>query len=140
MIFQEINKDLFTVDKSYYLCHCIASDFIMGAGIAVEFQRRFQLRKYLQSLRTITPGSCVLIKNVFNLITKSRSSGKPTYDILKSSLESMKQQCINMKIEKIAMPKIGCGLDRLQWPKVKEMIIEIFNDTNIEILVCNLER
>ena len=35
-----------------------------------------------------------------------------------------------------AMPLIGCGLDRLHWGKVSEMIQVIFKDTDIEILVC----
>jgi hypothetical protein len=36
------------------------------------------------------------------------------------------------------MPKIGYGLDRLQWGKTKEIIQEVFKDTDIEILVCHL--
>jgi hypothetical protein len=34
------------------------------------------------------------------------------------------------------MPIIGCGLDRLQWDKVSEIIKDVFKDTDIEILVC----
>jgi len=138
MIYNEVHKDLFNVDKSYYLAHCIASDFAMGAGIAVQFQKKFSLRnKLIQTGSENTfPGSCVLIGRVLNLITKSRSSGKPTYESLKSSLIKMHRLCISFNINKIAMPKIGCGLDRLQWGKVKEMLFEIFDDTDIEILVC----
>lgn len=36
----------------------------------------------------------------------------------------------------IAKPKIGCGLDKLEWSKVKAIIEEVFADTDIEILVC----
>jgi O-acetyl-ADP-ribose deacetylase (regulator of RNase III) len=39
-------------------------------------------------------------------------------------------------ITKIAMPIIGCGLDRLQWDRVSEIIKEVFKNTDIEILVC----
>ena len=38
--------------------------------------------------------------------------------------------------KKIAMPVIGCGLDRLEWSKVSEIIKEVFECTDIEILVC----
>ena len=38
--------------------------------------------------------------------------------------------------KKIAMPVIGCGLDRLEWCKVSEIIKEVFEDTDVEILVC----
>ena len=138
MNFKEQYRDLFTVEKSYYLAHCIASDFRMGAGIAVQFQKKFSLRKQLQETKLDTsPGSCVLIKKVFNLITKRRSSGKPTYDTLQSSLDEMKRLCQEVGVEKIAMPKIGCGLDRLHWGRVKTMIQDTFKDLDVEILICN---
>lgn len=37
---------------------------------------------------------------------------------------------------KIGMPLIGCGLDRLKWDKVSEIIKDVFADTDIEIVVC----
>lgn len=42
---------------------------------------------------------------------------------------------IDEEVKKIAMPKIGSGLE-LQWNKVSEIIQEVFKDTDIEILVC----
>ena len=39
-------------------------------------------------------------------------------------------------IKKIAMPVIGCGLDRLNWADVSEQIKSVFTDTDVEILVC----
>jgi hypothetical protein len=50
----------------------------------------------------------------------------------------MKEQCETFSIRKIAMPLIGCGLDRLDWNKVKDVIEDVFSDTDIEILVCKL--
>lgn len=42
-------------------------------------------------------------------------------------------------VKKIAMPKIGCGLDRLQWPDVEARIRSVFDDTeDVEILVVML--
>ena len=40
---------------------------------------------------------------------------------------------------KIAMPQIGCGLDRLKWKDVSDVIKDVFADTDIEILVCKLK-
>ena len=33
------------------------------------------------------------------------------------------------------MPKIGCGLDRLDWELVKQIIEKIFKETDIEIKI-----
>ena len=50
----------------------------------------------------------------------------------------MKNQAVLNGIKKIAMPLIGCGLDRLEWEDVKTIIINTFQDTDIEILICRL--
>ena len=55
---------------------------------------------------------------------------------MKLSLEKMKQICLENNIKKIAMPIIGCGLDKLKWEDVSEQIKNIFFNTDIEILVC----
>jgi len=135
MDFIEDRRNIFYVDSSYFLVHCIAEDARMGAGIAVDFTNHFPEIKKLRKM-DLKVGSCVKIDRVFNLITKKRSSGKPIYQTLTSSLIQCKDICLKEDIKKLAMPKIGCGLDRLQWPKVREIIQDVFKDTSIEILIC----
>jgi O-acetyl-ADP-ribose deacetylase (regulator of RNase III) len=60
---------------------------------------------------------------------------KPTYEDLRKSLELAKKQCLSSDIQKIALPQIGCGLDRLSWDRVRRILQEIFADTNIELVV-----
>lgn len=80
----------------------------------------------------------------YNLVTKKRYWQKPTYDSLKIALINAKLYSLMIadkgtkepKPVRLAMPRIGCGLDRLEWSKVKEIIEEVFADTDIEILVC----
>ena len=55
---------------------------------------------------------------------------------MQGALEIMKMMATENGVKKIAMPIIGCGLDRLQWDKVSKIIQEVFEDTDIEILVC----
>ena len=51
----------------------------------------------------------------------------------------MREVCIHNNITKVAMPTIGCGLDRLSWNRVRDIIIKKFSSMdNIEILVCIL--
>lgn len=141
MVYKELmDVDLFTMDKEYALAHCISSDCALGAGIAVLFNANYDMRRKLKELprERLKYPTCVYIDGVFNLITKNRYWNKPTYDTLRMALEEMKKQAIEMNIKKIAMPKIGCGLDRLMWYRVSKMIQEIFNDTDIEIVVCIL--
>lgn len=145
MIYKEEVRDLFAVSDEYYLAHCISADFGMGKGIVVEFNKRFDMKKKLQSEypdyinewhRKNRSFGCILEDRVFNLITKERYFHKPTYDSLFGALSNMKLISIQNGITKIAMPIIGCGLDRLRWDKVSAIIKEVFEDTDIEILVC----
>ena len=43
-----------------------------------------------------------------------------------------------MDVKRLLMPRIGCGLDRLKWDKVKDILTNVFKDTEIEILVFNI--
>lgn len=61
---------------------------------------------------------------------------KPTYKTLKSALLDLKRQLIKNSEPEIAMPMIGCGLDKLQWAKVKAIIEEVFDNTNIDVTIC----
>jgi O-acetyl-ADP-ribose deacetylase (regulator of RNase III) len=55
-----------------------------------------------------------------------------------ASLDKMKSIAVERGVERIAMPRIGCGLDGLHWPDVKDAINKAFFETDIEILVCVL--
>lgn len=135
----EVKRNLFDFSDTHYLAHCIASDLKMGAGIAVDFQRKFGLRgAIMNASKDLTSPTCVLANRVFNLITKKTSHGKPTYASVRVALRKMRQIIENKNIKEVAMPRIGCGLDRLVWPKVKEIIQEVFEGCDVNITVCRL--
>lgn len=145
MIYKEEKRDLFSVSDDYYLAHCISSDYALGAGIAVEFNKRFDMKRKLNEKmpkcwefmkKHEIDGICIVIDHVLNLVTKERYWHKPTYNSIEDSLDSMRQVCKSYGIKKVAMPLIGCGLDRLRWDKVSEIIKKIFQNEDIEILVC----
>lgn len=148
MIYREEIRDLFSVPEDYYLAHCISADFGMGKGIVVEFNKRFDMKRKLQSkypdyLNQYTHhrigGDCILEGRTLNLITKERYFHKPTIITMRIALQKMKQMCLERKITKVAMPTIGAGLDRLDWSAVSGQIHMIFDDTDIEFLVCKLK-
>ena len=143
MIIKEEQRNLFTVPQGYYLAHCISGDCKLGAGIAKRFDEiynmKFKLHHFfIDDNNKLSVGESYLVDNVFNLVTKLYYYNKPTYDTLYEALSDMKEDCIYLHIDKIAIPRIGCGLDKLNWEKVKNIIENIFEDTNIEILVCTL--
>lgn len=136
MKFNEKKGDLFQLDNNkYFFAHCISSDYALGAGIAVDFQKRYNLKESLIKTGTGSYPELITINNVFNLVTKKRCWNKPTYESITKCIQYMRDMCVNCNIRYLAMPKIGCGLDRLQWSKVREIIINEFQDLDIEIEV-----
>jgi hypothetical protein len=147
----EEKGNLFDLEDTHYLVHCVSADFALGQGIAKEFVKRKQMRVYLEgyiNMSTISPTEydiiqrvypCILINKVFNLVTKQRYWHKPTYESLTRALVSMRSIVSQGTIKKIAMPRIGCGLDRLNWSKVKSIIEDVFDNVDCEIIVRYLE-
>ena len=147
MIYKEEVRDLFSVPEDYYLAHCISADFGMGKGIVVEINKRFDMKNklltkypnFVNDYHHYKYGGMALIEGrVINLITKERYWEKPTYETLRDALNIAKIR-LPLECKKIAMPVIGCGLDRLEWSKVSDIIKDVFSDTDIEILVCKIK-
>ena len=57
---------------------------------------------------------------------------------LRSSLFAMKRHAIQNNVTSIAMPRIGCGLDGLVWERVRELITDVFKDTDIKITIYSI--
>ena len=146
MLYHEETMNLLNVPQGYWLAHCISADFALGAGIAKQIDETFNMKEMLNLLwGKISPMNgtweapcCLPCGNVFNLVTKDRYFHKPTLDSLRTALEEMNDYVVEMGVTKLAMPKIGCGLDRLNWDDVSAMIQEIFADTDVEIMVCSI--
>lgn len=144
MLFTEENINLFDYGGKVWLAHCISSDFKLSAGIAVEFNERFNIKNILIKNHIkdnwIGRGYCIPVSEckVFNLVTKKKYNNKPTYNTIRQSLIDMKNYALVKNIDTIAIPHIGCGLDQLQWSEVSKIIKEVFNNTDIKIIVCSL--
>lgn len=136
MTYTEEKRDLFSVPEDYFFVHCVSADFALGKGIALEFKKRFDMKKKLKTCGQ--SGKCILIDRVFNLVTKETFRRKPTMESMTECLQELKQQVTEKGIKKLAMPLIGCGLDGLEWHEVSEQVRGIFSDTDVELLVCHL--
>ncbi len=143
MVYTEIEMDLFSKENDAELLHCISSDFALGAGIAKQFAVR-GIKEELQAMyppnRWSNQGYALKTGHVWNLVTKEKYFHKPTYRTIEEALKDcLRQLLIEMSKDirpTIALPKIGCGLDRLEWEKVRSIIQRVFADTDFTICVC----
>lgn len=166
MNYKEIQGDLFRsirfvngkvesiFDEVPIYCHCIANDGLYGKGIAPVFiDQVFKSGDIVKSVLAQDPWTgkgkvyaCSTksddgTKTIYqaHLITKECTFGKPTYETLYQALMSLRAYINqNKDITTIRMPRIGSGIDKLEWDKVKEIIQGVFGDMDINIVVYYL--
>lgn len=133
----------------------------MGKGIALEFRKRFgrmdeliKQHKEVGEVATldITPVATANTtattvqtddekeKNkkkkrcIFYMVTKEKFYQKPTYASLEKCLVALNSLCFKLGICSLSMPRIGCGLDRLQWDDVHSLLKRTMTSlTNIDV-------
>ena len=130
--------DLFSAPSNLSLAHCISQDCAMGKGIAKQFAERIgqvdEIRK-----QHVKVGGVAILKHkeryIYNLVTKEKYHEKPTMADLRSSLLQMRKHIMEKGVKGVAMPRIGCGLDLLDWRQVKSLLEQVFQDSGINIVI-----
>ncbi|XP_051800419.1 ADP-ribose glycohydrolase OARD1-like [Acanthochromis polyacanthus] len=140
-LLKQVTGNLFDCPNDEALAHCISADCRMGAGIAVLFKQKFKGVSELLKQRK-APGQCAVLlregRFIYYLVTKQRAFHKPTYSSLLHSLEDMRSHCIRNGVHKLSMPRIGCGLDQLEWTEVAKILERVFMGTGITITIYSL--
>lgn len=144
MTIREIPGDLFTAENAVFM-QCISADIACGAGIAVAFNKHFDIKNRIKTRLGNRPmtywnegheGFAIFEKPVINLVTKYRYFEKPTEESLENALKAAFAICKEQSIKAIAMPYIASGLDRMNWKtQVRPAIERVFYGSDIEITV-----
>lgn len=136
--------DLFA-EPADHLAHCVSVDCKLGAGIAKTFVERFGRASFRNRIASTLPVvGCVVVlgtesgKTVYNLVTKEKYWQKPTLPALIETLIAMRSHAQSNAVRRIAMPRIGCGLDQLEWRAVREAIEYVFLHSGVQIIVVEL--
>lgn len=144
MTIKEIPGDVFSA-KDVTFMQCISADIGCGAGIAVAFNKHFDIKNRIQSRLENLPldywdegheGFAIMETPVINLVTKRRYFEKPTEQSLKNALDAAVKICNENNITSIAMPYIASGLDKMNWKtQVRPAIEAAFDGTSVDITV-----
>lgn len=138
---REVTGDLFCSPMTNSLAHCVSKDLRMGKGIAVLFKQKFHGVTELKEQKKKV-GEVAVLKHggrfLYYLITKEFVYHKPTYDTLRQSLEAMREHIEANSVTELSIPRIGCGLDKLEWPKVTDILKEVFAKSALTITVYTM--
>lgn len=140
--------DLFLSDTDA-LAHGCNCQGVMGAGIAVQFRKRYpemfkeyqnrckSLQFYLHSVYAYeaTDG-----RVIYNLGTQVYPGPCASLIAIRHCLDEM--VCYPTRkgksVDSIALPRIGCGLGGLNWMDVKKVIEDVGSKTEIKLIVYSL--
>ena len=79
-------------------------------------------------------------QNIYNLVTKTKFFEKPNLPTLSLTLQEMKSHARLYGNFTIAISKIGCGFDQMNWPEVVKLLRDIFAYSDIRIVVYTPEE
>ena len=140
----EIDLNIMSAPQSYYLAQGISKDLNFSMGLPALFERMYGMKEKIEASYVddytdnvdIELGEAILVDNVFNLIVKENSYNKPDSDRLLDAIVNMRDQMDAKMIKKLAIPKICCGRNGLEWDDVWSMFEFVFADSDVQILVC----
>lgn len=138
--------DLFGCGDADALAHGCNCAGAMGAGIAVQFKKRWP-DMFLEYKRrcedgSFAPGSVFLWERsspkVFNLGTQAHWRVGATEAAVRDSVALMLRTAEAMSMRRVAMPRIGAGLGGLPWTKVESLLREAAAGSRVELAVYTL--
>lgn len=137
--------DLFELARGKAKAHCVSADLEMGRGIALRFRDLYGRPSVLEEPQlgtVVTQGIRGVEQDfpIFALVTKEKYFNKPTVETLRAALISLVAQLKKWEIKELWIPKIGSGLDRLDWEKqVFPAIQETMKDWDGVLHIVSLE-
>lgn len=125
------------------LVNTVNTEGVMGKGIALKFKKiyptMFVEYQRLCERGEINIGVLWIYKTphkwILNFPTK-RSWRQPSQiEYIKKGLQKLKKEFVELNIESIAFPALGCGNGELDWQDVKPVMEEYLNDLPANIFI-----
>jgi O-acetyl-ADP-ribose deacetylase (regulator of RNase III) len=117
-----IKGDLLQTDDN--IAHCVSEDFKMGLGIAKTITDKYGRDNLTKAkLYGIGHKKCNS-KYILYIVTKKNYWNKPTLEDIDISLANLSMFCKKNDITTLSIPKIACGLDKLNWSDVEQLIVK----------------
>ena len=133
MVINEISCKINSLQKDHYIIQFISEDFALISGLL-----EVNVKKITKSFSK--KYNCILSNNkIFNLIVSKEQCQKVSYDSIKQAFSEMRTILLNRDLidiidkNKIAVPEYGIGFENINWEIVKDIISDLFFDTNLEI-------
>lgn len=117
----------------------------MGLGIARDMARNYPglLDDYRQAIREgrLTLGGAHLYTHtdgtvIVNIATQRNTGRDAREDAIETGLHSALHQLTEHGIDRLGLPRIGCGIGGLEWPHVYDIILRVTSDHPVAVTIA----
>lgn len=130
-------KVVMSTPPDFSMAHCVSADLQMSGAITPAFKklcRGFEdLKKQERRVGHIVVSERSEASFIYHLVTRQNWWDAATPSSMHSCLEHLKEHCLENEVEKLVVPRLGTGEDRLDWPFVKQIFEDVFKDTDISV-------
>lgn len=122
-------------------CNCVGA---MGAGIALQFKKEYpkMYETYRQMCKNqqFKPGDVFPWfefgkPSVLNLATQLNLGSDAKLEYLETAFQNVVSRAEELKIKRLALPRIGAGIGGLKWADVKELMKSTFEPVFFDVFV-----
>jgi O-acetyl-ADP-ribose deacetylase (regulator of RNase III) len=133
--------------KTEALVNTVNTVGVMGKGIALMFKERFaqNYRLYVAACKAgevVTGKVHVTAVNeldgprwIVNFPTKRHWRSPSQMEWVTEGLHDLRRFLIENHVKSVAVPPLGAGNGGLKWPEVREQIIDVLSDLDVDVLV-----
>jgi hypothetical protein len=136
-----VQGDLVTAQEDYKL-HFVSGDMKRSKGVALELANVFgpiekTMHYDIGQIEVQEKGSSALLNVVSKRRLFHRMSANPERFLVGfvAALNSARDFCKERRLQRLAMVRLGAGLDRVNWKWTQQKILEIFEDLDITLAV-----
>ncbi len=138
-----VHGDLFSTPKVRAYAQGVGCAGTMDAGVSIAFKKRWprmfedykarcaDQRFHLGDVQVWSEGD----ETIFNLGIQEHWKKKATLPALNRALAKMLTLATAAGVTTIGMPRIGAGLGGLEWRRVKDVLTELGDTTDIALVV-----
>ena len=133
------DKNIFECDTEETVVVCIPSKIKSINGLAKQIIDSYEVNSRLKRHKLKVGKSIALEskRTILFMVTKKINTSKPSYDILNSCLHDLKQLCNKHNITKLAFPKYGASMDKLDWNIISDSLNKILTNIQLTIYLNN---
>jgi hypothetical protein len=137
----ESNMDILSTTPKFSIAHCISADLKHNTDLSHKLTEKYGNMSFIFENSELIPGKIFTIdapnRTIHYLITREKHNQPTSYLDIYDTLNNLKNAAIIEGHSYIALSAKNLINSELQWEIIKNMIFEIFNKTEINILVCN---